>query len=63
MPSCGTLFHTFWTGGVCPTCAWHWEQTQCPTCGKLSPHKAWYHWPEETDSEEKRDKEVPVEVA
>lgn len=52
MPSCRTLFHTFWTGGVCPGCAWTWEKTQCPHCGVLSPHKAWYHWPEDQQTEE-----------
>jgi hypothetical protein len=60
MPSCGTVFHTFWTGGVCPTCAWAWEKTQCPRCGVLSPHKAWYRWPEgaegESDTTRERDR-------
>lgn len=54
MPSCGELFHTFWTGGVCPSCGWKWEKTQCPRCGVLSLHKAWYRWPErETEKDEK----------
>ena len=44
MPSCGTSWHTFWTGGVCPGCGYKWEKTQCPLCGVLSPHKAWYHY-------------------
>ena len=43
VPSCGTMWHTFWTGGICPGCGHAWEQTQCPACGKLSPHRAWYH--------------------
>lgn len=50
MPSCGERFHTFWTGGVCPACAWKWERTQCPSCGALSPHRAWYHWPRTIDA-------------
>jgi hypothetical protein len=45
VPSCNTTFHTFWTGGVCPGCGLEWAKTQCPQCGVLSPHKAWYHWP------------------
>lgn len=50
-PSCGTSWHTFWTGGVCPGCGHAWEVTQCPACQRQSTHKAWYHWPVD-DSEE-----------
>lgn len=46
IPSCGTVWHTFWTGGVCPGCGYHWEKTQCLACGETSPHKDWYHYPE-----------------
>lgn len=46
VPSCRTLWHTFWTHGVCPGCGYHWQQTQCPACGELSPHEHWYHYPE-----------------
>ena len=53
MPSCGTVWHTFWTGGVCPGCAYQWQVTVCLTCGVLSPHKAWYHYPEGRESEKK----------
>jgi hypothetical protein len=42
---CGTVWHTFWTGGVCPGCAHPWKTTQCPACDKVSPHRAWYHLP------------------
>ncbi|MBL8340751.1 MAG: hypothetical protein JNL30_04715 [Rubrivivax sp.] len=42
---CGTVWHTFWTGGVCPGCTRPWKTTQCPTCEKVSPHRAWYHLP------------------
>ncbi|TAL27036.1 MAG: hypothetical protein EPO01_00865 [Aquabacterium sp.] len=45
MPSCGATFHTFWTGGLCPGCGYAWQQTQCPSCSRLSPHRAWYHDP------------------
>lgn len=60
MPSCGCVFHTFWTGGVCPSCAWKWEQTQCPACDRLSPHKAWYRWPEKETQREESDVKVPA---
>jgi hypothetical protein len=51
VPSCATIFHTFWTGGVCPGCGWKWEKTQCLACGTLSPHKAWYREPDEAGDE------------
>lgn len=61
-PACGTSWHTFWTGGVCPGCAHKWETTQCPACAVHSPHKAWYHWPEgdERDELEHRERRKPV---
>jgi hypothetical protein len=43
---CNTLWHTFWTAGVCPGCTRQWTNTQCPACDQVSPHKAWYHLPE-----------------
>ena len=46
VPSCGTVWNTFWTRGVCPGCGIEWQRTQCLACGEVSPHKAWYHWPE-----------------
>jgi hypothetical protein len=46
LPSCGTTWHTFWTGGVCPGCGVKWPKTQCPSCDKISPHGEWYHYPE-----------------
>jgi hypothetical protein len=45
VPSCGTTWHTFWTGGVCPGCGYHWLKTQCLACGEVSLHKEWYHYP------------------
>ena len=51
-PDCGTSWHTFWTGGVCPGCGFKWESTQCPACAVHSPHKAWYHWPEDYERDE-----------
>jgi hypothetical protein len=61
MPSCGTVFHTFWTGGTCPGCNHAWTQTQCPACNRLTPHKAWYHWP--ADQEVQRTEEIEVPSA
>ena len=55
MPSCGTKWHTFWTGGVCPGCGYQWPKTQCHACGVLSPHKDWYHYP---DSEGPAEREI-----
>jgi hypothetical protein len=59
IPSCATLWHTFWTGGVCPGCGYRWAKTQCPKCGELSPHKDWYHYPENERSSEREDQDVP----
>ena len=55
MPSCGTVWHTFWTGGVCPGCGYRWTRTQCLACGEISPHRDWYHYP---DGEQPADGEV-----
>jgi len=52
MPSCGTVWNTFWTRGVCPGCGYKWQKTQCLACGFLSPHEAWYHYPPEREQEE-----------
>ena len=52
VPSCATSWHTFWTAGVCPGCGYAWQKTQCPACGELSPHRAWYHLPESSPAEE-----------
>jgi hypothetical protein len=46
VPSCGTEWNTFWTGGVCPGCNWQWDHTQCLACGEISPHRDWYHYPD-----------------
>ncbi|WP_049622218.1 hypothetical protein [Frateuria defendens] len=43
---CSTLWNTFWTGGVCPGCAYRWEITACLACKRFAPHRDWYHWPE-----------------
>jgi len=58
VPSCATRFHTFWTGAVCPGCGWLWQKTQCPRCGALSPHKAWYRWPSPSGQDDEVGREV-----
>jgi hypothetical protein len=64
VPACGTDFNTFWTGGVCPGCGHHWQMTQCLSCQKYSPHKAWYHYKQGSEGEEKtRSPEREVEHA
>jgi hypothetical protein len=42
---CGTVWNTFWTGGVCPGCGHAWRNTECLACCKFSPHAQWYHDP------------------
>jgi hypothetical protein len=39
---CGNVWNTFGTSGRCPACQFQWEDTQCPRCGEMSPHRAWY---------------------
>ena len=46
-PSCRTEWNTFWTAGVCPGCGKAWQTTICLSCRKISPHKDWYHFPDE----------------
>jgi hypothetical protein len=41
--SCGCIWNTFETCGVCPRCGKNWEDTQCPACQQWSPHADWYH--------------------
>jgi C4-type Zn-finger protein len=53
VPSCGTVFHTFWTGGVCPGCSYRWTKTQCLACGELSPHAHWYREPDDAPAEQR----------
>jgi hypothetical protein len=39
---CGHVWNTFWTSGNCPACHFQWDVTQCPYCGEMSEHRAWY---------------------
>ena len=57
IPRCATLWHTFWTAGVCPGCGLHWPLTQCPQCGQISPHRQWYREPEPSEHEQVRELE------
>jgi len=41
--SCGHHWDTFSTGGRCPACKKVWEDTQCISCHKWSPHLDWYN--------------------
>jgi hypothetical protein len=44
VPSCGTVWNTFWIRGVCPGCTSKLPKTQCLKCGEVSAHEAWYHY-------------------
>ena len=46
MPSCGMVWNTFWTRGTCPGCHHTWDRTQCLSCGEVSSHADWYHYPQ-----------------
>ena len=54
VPTCGTVWHTFWTGGVCPGCGHRWRDTQCPSCHAISPHRKWYHNPKGKVTKERK---------
>ena len=59
LPRCGTNWHTFWTAGVCPGCGLSWPVTQCPACGRVSPHRAWYREPDpEPGAEQEQEREA-----
>jgi hypothetical protein len=61
-PSCGTVWNTFWTRGLCPGCGHQWQDTACLRCRKWSPHESWYHYPdgqdESTDEQEIEREEI-----
>jgi hypothetical protein len=40
--SCGHIWNTFDTGGVCPACLLKWAYTCCLKCQLWSPHSDWY---------------------
>jgi len=60
VPSCGTVWNTFWTGGVCPGCAHPWKWTDCLACEQASLHKDWYHFPDEDDPAEQQAEPLPA---
>ena len=41
--TCGHVWHTFRTHGVCPHCGKIWRETQCLACHQWSEHEDWYH--------------------
>jgi hypothetical protein len=59
---CGTVWNTFDTRGVCPTCSWQWIITACLSCKQFSLHEEWYHDPNE-DSQSREEKEPAFEDA
>jgi hypothetical protein len=62
LPECGTVWNTFWTRGMCPGCGHLWLQTQCFSCHAVSPHEAWYHYPDDP-AEQDRTEDPEVERA
>lgn len=42
--TCGHQWHTFDTGGVCPSCLHQWTHTQCFSCHGWSAHADWYEY-------------------
>ncbi|MFT5914516.1 MAG: putative C2H2 Zn-finger protein [Flammeovirgaceae bacterium] len=42
MCHCLHMWNTFETYGKCPSCGFVHKDTQCISCGKLSPHPDWY---------------------
>lgn len=41
--TCGCIWNTFDTGGMCPDCGKAHQSTQCLSCARFSPHAEWYH--------------------
>lgn len=39
---CGQQWDTFATAARCPGCEAQFSWTMCLSCGRVSPHKAWY---------------------
>jgi hypothetical protein len=62
-PGCGAVWHTFWTGGVCPGCTYAWPVTDCPSCTQTSPHRQWYHLPVDEPAREKEEELEPEDSA
>lgn len=40
--TCGHMWNTFDTRGVCPGCDAKWRDTACPSCHQWSLHEDWY---------------------
>ena len=42
--TCGHVWNTFDTGGVCPGCLYQWTVTACLSCDRWSAHSEWYEY-------------------
>jgi hypothetical protein len=67
--SCGHIWNTFQTHGVCPKCGRRWKTTQCTVpsqggCRQWSDHEEWYHEDEGLTVEEylKQHRPIPIPV-
>lgn len=40
--TCGFIWNTFDTRGLCPACDYQWHDTACLACGEWSRHEDWY---------------------
>jgi len=57
--TCGRLWNTFDTSGICPRCDKVWEETACPACRRWSLHIDWY----EGLSKPVKKEEIEMEMA
>ena len=44
MCTCGHVWNTFDTGGICPACLYQWTITACLACHRWSSHSDWYEY-------------------
>ena len=42
---------------VCPGCSHRWQHTECLACHQVSPHRAWYHWPDDVEPRRRKREE------
>ncbi len=57
--TCGQVWNTFETHGVCPGCGKAWKVTQCHVCHQWSDHEDWYHDDDDPTVEEYLSQFVP----
>ena len=63
--TCGCVWNTFETHGICPDCGKAWAETQCTSasrggCKQWSDHEDWYHEDDDPTVEEYLSKSVPI---